>query len=743
MKYDLDETFGVIFKESISALLDQLIDIQRHKVNRDDSERWVQRLRFIDISSVPDLTQSDDGLLVKYSKNTKSTCDREKPLLVLPLREQGEDDGETQYVAVSWKWIKSGEQSPPWGYDVRESFDYRIQRSGQPARKSEFPDHYLERVIMFAQFHEIDKLWIDKECIYQEDDNDRRLGIQIMDEVYGGSTWSLGLLTIPLMHHKDVVILNELLSRSIFENPKDNEAPQYKHGLGTRIMETQMLILQILNDPRWSRGWIFQEDHLASDRMVIFIPHSSHVETEGLSYEFGTLPGNLRIKLSDLRQSVTMFCLANGENESQWPNNEMLSRLKQYNISNKESHKTELDPTITHKMRSWAEGNTYGCKTIQTQTMNCYNESIYPSSTFSIFADIHNRSLQNMEDRISIMANAAKFSTRLDVTPNSPLVKRDYSLSAILLALIVLNGEILRTDIPLNENDIMKYTLQDYLKKVQYKFNAPIPRMSQTYIDHCRFNSPKITHRGIEVKGFLYKLVAYDNPNTPNPLKVTDTDRKLLEPFAKHPNLKPHPGRTLAPLADVVILVLIKNLDEYFGPNSPLSDFLNHNLDLDRTLRRSEKPATSYVLDMMLGIVRALLVGRDLCFARLVGEPDCAPPSAIVIEPLRADGWVGGQSSGDGAGPSYVFTSWDNGWRDHGMQRLASIDVGPFSGGEVDGRDNVLRSYGWVNGVFDFKGGEMGTKKEKNNRGISNSAPSRPLPRERLVCRSVHDTVEQ
>ncbi|KAF3032661.1 hypothetical protein E8E12_003829 [Didymella heteroderae] len=218
MKYDLNLTFGEIFNNDHSALLDQLIGIQHHKAKREASEKWAKNLRFIDIFNAPSLSdvyQQPPPWLPLPPKT-----------LVLPLTNQQQDDG-SPYVA--------------------------------------FPNPYIERAIIFAQAKGIGKLWADVECIYQrpeDGEEDKKLGIQIMDAVYGSSDLSLGLLTPGPIHQSEVALLPDLLSGSVFVNFETTDTSAFKSG--TKFLELQTLILRILSHPRWSRGWIFQEDHFSS-----------------------------------------------------------------------------------------------------------------------------------------------------------------------------------------------------------------------------------------------------------------------------------------------------------------------------------------------------------------------------------------------------------------------------------------------------------------------------------------------
>jgi len=229
MKGDLHRTFGEIFNHDISALQRQLIEIQRQQADREKSLKWFQKLRFLDVSNVPDLARLSEERSVrsmKYDSEGQTVRTKgDRPILSIPLVEEDESDGfdTSSYVAVSWKWTGHNEQVPH-GCGLKESFEYHIQRPGQWPHPSSFPHSYMDRVIHFAQAHNIANIWIDKECIYQKEDDmenhpqDQELGVQVMDLVYETATRAVGLLTAALMHQTEVDTLARLLKGDIFAN---------------------------------------------------------------------------------------------------------------------------------------------------------------------------------------------------------------------------------------------------------------------------------------------------------------------------------------------------------------------------------------------------------------------------------------------------------------------------------------------------------------------------------------------
>jgi len=720
MRNDLHQTFGEIFNGDPSAFRKQLLEVQRFTTDRSKAKKWAKNLRFLDISRVPDLQAEKQKRDRRYAR-AKARGDfyaRKIPSCDVPITER-EDDDEDAYIAVSWRWAVPkhealfDEPDPP-------VFDYRIRRPHAKRHKSDFPNRYMDRVIQFAQSVNVSKVWIDKECIYQRSGDERKwpkdkeLGVQIMDLVYGDSTVSVGLLTVELTHQHQVDLLSELLQGRIFVDPKDRENPKLRPEVN--VLAVQKLIRRILSDPRWDRGWIFQEDHLASNRMILLIPCSSSVRKDQ-GYDFGDILGDLKIKLKDLRQSATMFCLARPEERR--PNTDILRKLKQYNICNK-SYTPLQDDHLLRSGSNGVRGNTGDDKNHQRGSNHEF--PAYRTTTNCVLDDICSRSLENEEDRIAILANALRFTKRINIGKRSPIHKPDkYSLSVALLALILVNGEILksatwvspeRARLPC-ESNLMQHTLQSYLAACQHEFCVPNLRFQQTFVDHCRLKSPTITSRGLQTEGWLFELFPRERSRIRAEqlsLRLTDSDREALSDLGRGPVLR---GTKLDEDAHTALDALIQKL-EALWPGSKLASYMRRQLFFDEHLSRSDLPqSTLYVLDMMFALYQALRNDQQLRLGRLASAPSNTEPTAIFIKP-EPDGWRTEQVShldSDGAPClAKVFTSWD---QSHNFERLASLEVGLEPGRRPqearDKRDCLLYSAGWVNGVWYAKGQSIGT----------------------------------
>ncbi|KAG9188339.1 hypothetical protein G6011_02262 [Alternaria panax] len=242
------------------------------------------------------------------------------PSREIPITKPKDNNGETPYIAVSWKLIELKHEVL---YDDPKQpvFDYKIKRPGANSHKSDFPGPYMDRECIYQRPGD-ERMWPD----------DKEHGVQIMDEVYGDSDYLVGLLTMELAHQLEIGLLLELLQGHLYINPENKDTPKLRSEVD--VTAVQILVLRILSDPRWSRGWIFQEDHLASNRMTLLMPRPQDIRID-CDYDIGDIIGELQINLKDLRQNVTMFYLACIEERQRWPNTEIIGKVKQYNTCNK------------------------------------------------------------------------------------------------------------------------------------------------------------------------------------------------------------------------------------------------------------------------------------------------------------------------------------------------------------------------------------------------------------------------
>ena len=500
MEDDTDRTLSEIHESSTQMLVKQIVEIQKHTTSRNGSKEWAERLRFVNISGV--FTEN-----VNHSRKRRRTTrnDGDYPfdnhsVRVLPLTDRL-PVSRNPYVAISWRWSSD----LPLGQSAT-GHRYQIQRPKEQPHHSKVPDIYFDRAIRFAQARGIRLLWIDKECIYQENEDDQATGIQGMDLVYRDCKVSLGLLEVELQSQQQLKALSELLSLKLIDEIGLRFRDWVQRGHISRILDVLDLIL---SDERWERTWIFQEDHCASSKMHLLVRHASSLYKD---YKvFGDLPGELQIRCAQFRKAITMFCKACDVVKQAYPH-DLLSKVKQYNIWN-QGHGRGRDLKI---------GN---CQLNQVSTDSAELPHLSASS-LSILRDIKARRNHVVADRLAIFANCRQYLTRLDVTN---LTRAGYGLSTCFLCLYLLNGEILSTfmedrssEPSQGPKDVLNGSIYEFLERFSLTFDPPCNKFRQSFIDnYCRFGTVKLTPHGTETQGWLWEIN--------ETITFTDSDRYEIE----------------------------------------------------------------------------------------------------------------------------------------------------------------------------------------------------------------------
>jgi hypothetical protein len=125
------------------------------------------------------------------------------------------------------------------------------------------------------------------------------------------------------------------------------------------------------------------------------------------------------------------------------------------------------------------------------------------SMTPRIVADIEKRKMGERWDRLAITANCCKYSTRLNVRQ---LMQDNASLSLAMLALCLLNGEVLHNGRPPHPR-ASEMTVSEFLKERVFDgFNSPSHQHSLTFNRSCRFFDVSLTSHGIRTRGHMWKI---------------------------------------------------------------------------------------------------------------------------------------------------------------------------------------------------------------------------------------------
>ncbi|KAI1264159.1 heterokaryon incompatibility protein-domain-containing protein [Xylariaceae sp. FL1019] len=447
---------------SAGTIVSAVLDIQRHVITRDN---WIKSLECLSLATDRDSEPTGkrqrlangDGVSPSYASS------RLRRTYLDPV---ADPEGGREYVAVSYTWdIPEQEQEGPNGHTAG-GYLVESRRTGELSRPSDVRDIVWKRVLSFARHVKCENIWIDRDCIDQTNESEKHMAIQNMHLVYSLARWPIALLTRPIQTAEELDALVSLL-------------------LGDVRAEEEALALELLDhitsNRWWQRAWTFQEDYKAATRMTLMIPHDSDLELQKLSARdfsgrplFGTVPGEICVKSVDFRRQATEFCLLRRKKhpESEDTCNRILVAAGKYNVLLREEDWAHPDAPITRSMSP------------------------------TIFKDIGRRGISAESDRLAIVANCCNYTARLDTVA---LNKRGSSLSLSLLALYILNGEILENS-PRRSGGALKNTVYEYLAKQSLRSFRPPVDEELTFIKSCRFLNPILTAHGTQTQGHLWRL---------------------------------------------------------------------------------------------------------------------------------------------------------------------------------------------------------------------------------------------
>lgn len=316
-----------------------------------------------------------------------------------------------------------------------------------------------------------------------------------MDRVYRNSKFAVGLIHKRIHTEKELESLIDLISGYCFaKRPK--HIPGFKQDIPEeRISNICRVLRKILEDERWERAWIFQEDRCASGRMHYLIPCNPSLPRDG-RYEYGSIPGELRVPSADFRQAATRFLLSLDIIKYPYPR-EILHKVMQYNIWDRRG------PSKT--------------------------STIFANTTVSILSNLELKYCEYETDRIAILANCCDYPISLDI---EALKNGRFSLSTAIMALYLLNGEIFENTpyhVPTTAVDSAKALLAnpvlEYLRASSLHLEIPGYAFNHSFMAHYRFSRVKLTNCGIKTSGWVFVLRGT--------LKFSKKDQKRIARMAK------------------------------------------------------------------------------------------------------------------------------------------------------------------------------------------------------------------
>ncbi|KAF2868354.1 heterokaryon incompatibility protein-domain-containing protein [Massariosphaeria phaeospora] len=278
------------------------------------------------------------------------------------------------YVTVSYTWAHAqsdeGQQVP----------DYRIwdlAEPGAPPRPIRCPKMVFHRAMLFAQARKCPYVWIDQECINQQDPTDIERHLQVMDRIYSDSRWTVAVLSCNIAN---VTLLDRF-------KPILDILAEPCTLLENERQPIDRLVRYITQDRWFSRTWTFHEKNCAKS-LALLIPTVGCTSSEE-TLRYASIG-------SDLCVDIDLFYA--------------FGFLNQTNINDR-----EFEQYFFRRSR--------------------FEENIMPGP-HEVFGDMEKCDNSVTADRLAIFANISGLKIKLNSTA---LTTPEFSYSTCILALVLAN----------------------------------------------------------------------------------------------------------------------------------------------------------------------------------------------------------------------------------------------------------------------------------------------------------------
>jgi len=159
----------------------------------------------------------------------------------------------SDYLAVSYCWSQDRSDSSS---SSTTKPNYVIRKPDGTKRPSIAPKEILDRAIYIAANNGLRLIWIDQECIDQDDRMDKEFGIQSMDVVFERAAMVIGPLTLTI---ESDIKWKALKLLKIDENLPDSDVyGTASAGLAEHGLEVLQILESLVSERWFTRAWILQ-----------------------------------------------------------------------------------------------------------------------------------------------------------------------------------------------------------------------------------------------------------------------------------------------------------------------------------------------------------------------------------------------------------------------------------------------------------------------------------------------------
>ncbi|KAL8664898.1 MAG: hypothetical protein Q9168_007815, partial [Polycauliona sp. 1 TL-2023] len=474
MELDTFKTFGEIYSD-LPHLKELVLQVQACAEPREKAVRWANNLKFLTpyhpgpqhtTRPAPpgDIVPSEDKPCscaeVPYMTHGDS-----QDLVLLQVPEC------CHYVAVSYCWRPSENAA-----HLEQLSSYRVYSSaGERANRAR--PHILMRALRYAASYRCGLVWIDQECIDQDDREDKEAGIQSMDLVYKRAKFPVGLLNIRIVDQKHMDTLALIRSKPVREERHPPTPGQ--------LNDITDLFEALSADPWFTRSWILQEVVCAGD-IKLCIEHEPSLSK---SSDLGCIPNEVEVTPEDLREAAVWADLAAFE----------LHFIQRSNAISREQglrlHEASL-PLLEIRPGTQFMINERGERTWQW--------ACNAAESLQLLREKQNR---RVSDRLAIIANLCHYQTRINT------IKADtdgLSFSLCVWVMALLNGDVTLCT-PTSQTRRLGIAADEPLSETSSWL--PEPSLSLDTLrdfaevgDRLRMKVIKVSPYGLICQGFLYQL---------------------------------------------------------------------------------------------------------------------------------------------------------------------------------------------------------------------------------------------
>lgn len=331
------------------------------------------------------------------------------------IESANEQEAREPFIAVSYRWSPANTGSKASCKILAPEAGRLLRKEVRPIRA---PVDILLRAFSFAKANGIRKVWIDQECIHQNDAEDKRLGVQSMHLVYHWSAITLVMLGHHIKNSSDILALRHLI------NPEDlGQIP-----LRSRIKE----------DVWWTRAWTAHElGHSNSKQLRFLVAWHNDLDLSGQEWDKAAAEFNDQDQPVNFRQSVCR----------QW----LLTWSDMFSIA----HMMPQTPIVMMMMQSTMINGSLGPATYALTELSLDDASHRLSSLSSVMQKqdetggslsltsairlITMKDCFIVSDKLGMLGNLANYPHRLEVDRAE---RRRLSFTACAIAVALYNGDL-------------------------------------------------------------------------------------------------------------------------------------------------------------------------------------------------------------------------------------------------------------------------------------------------------------